>query len=223
MAAGKFGVVAAEGHKPRLVGDGNISGTKAASQIGEKVRLPHLENVQQSPEPPAPDEQQWVAWSWDVRGAHKLVPVRFEEQGFSCCVYNGQWYVYRCCYFGCKWAAYWFSRVGSFLLRHLHQFIYISHAAFLYVDDGVCLLPADVAPLVACCGLLFMCALGVPFSWEKMSFGQTFQSLGWCFDLTKPCAFVPQSKREKLLRQPEFGCRLDMVACMPLGIGDYMS
>ena len=126
-----------------------------------------------------------------VRGAHKLVPVRFEEQGFSCFVYSGQWYVYPCCYFGCKWAAYWFSRVGSFLLRHLHQFIYISHAAFLYVDDGVC--------LVACCGLLFMCALGVPFSWEKMSFGQTFQWLGWCFDLTKPCAFVPQSKREKLL------------------------
>ena len=56
VAAGKFGV-AAEGRKPRLVGDGTISGTKAASQIGEKVRLPHLENVQQFLSR-APEEQQ---------------------------------------------------------------------------------------------------------------------------------------------------------------------
>ena len=58
----------------------------------------------------------------------------------------------------------------------------------------------------ACCS---MCALGVPFSWEKMSFGQTssFQWLGWCFDLTKPCAFVPQSKREKLLPLLDLLCK----------------
>ena len=47
VAAGKLGVVCAPGRKPRLIGDGTISGTKDACQINEKVRLPSLECVQQ--------------------------------------------------------------------------------------------------------------------------------------------------------------------------------
>ena len=42
VAAGQFGVVCAEGRKPRLIGDGRVSGTKDGSQISEQVRLPNL-------------------------------------------------------------------------------------------------------------------------------------------------------------------------------------
>ena len=132
VAAGKFGVVCAEGRKPRLIGDGTVSGTKAASQISE-VRLPNLESVQRFVS--ANSGTSWTAWTWDVRGAHKLVKVARDEQGFQCFTFQGRWFVYRCCYFGARWSAFWFSRAGSFILRLLHRFFYIAHAAFLYVDD----------------------------------------------------------------------------------------
>lgn len=206
VAAGKLGVVCAPGRKPRLIGDGTISGTKDACQINEKVRLPSLECVQQfmSRMPP---EKPWCAWSWDVRGAHKLVRVREPECGFQCFAFEGKWYYYRCCYFGARWSAFWFSRVGSFLLRHLHRYIWIAHAAFLYVDDGLCLLPAEVGPLIAASSLLFMCALGVPFSWEKMSLGQDFVWLGWHFQLSTLRASVPEPKKTKLLPLLKVLCR----------------
>ena len=34
-----------------------------------------------------------------------------------CFVLEGEWFHYTSCFFGCKWAAYWFSRVGAFLVR----------------------------------------------------------------------------------------------------------
>ena len=43
LAAGKFGLVTTPGKKPRLVGDGTISGANGRSRILEKVRLPSLD------------------------------------------------------------------------------------------------------------------------------------------------------------------------------------
>ena len=199
LAAGKFGVVTAEGRKPRLIGDGTVSGTKDASKIPEKVHLPNLEAVQRFLS--RNQGQDWTALSFDVRGAHKLVKVAEGQQGYSCFIFDNRWFHYNCCYFGARWSAYWFSRVGSFILRHLHLWIRIAHGAFLYVDDGLCLLPSKVAPLVSCTCLLFLCALGAPLSWEKLAFGKVFTWLGWRFDLCALEARMPQQKADKLLPQ----------------------
>eukprot|EP00435_Cladocopium_sp_Y103_P043837 s2142_g12.t1 len=198
VAAGKLGVVCAEGRKPRLIGDGTVSGTKDACQICEKVRLPNLESVQRFLSKPSAVGS-WSAWSWDIRGAHKLVKVAEEEQGFSCFIFENRWFHYRSCYFGARRSAYWFSRVGAFIMRQLHRFIRIRHGAFLYVDDGLCLFPSDVAPLLACVGLLFMCAIGIPFSWEKMVLGREFAWLGWQFNVAELAVTIPLNKREKIL------------------------
>ena len=99
LAAGKFGLVTTPGKKPRLVGDGTISGANGRSRILEKVRLPSLDSVQCFISS-APAEQVWSALSFDVRGARKLVRVREDEQGYSCFVFEGEWYFYRSCYFG---------------------------------------------------------------------------------------------------------------------------
>lgn len=45
VAAGKLGVVQVPGKKPRLIGDGAVSGANGRSRIAEKVRLPSLESV----------------------------------------------------------------------------------------------------------------------------------------------------------------------------------
>lgn len=199
VAAGKFGVVTAEGRKPRLIGDGTVSGTKDASRIPEKVHLPNLEAVQRFLS--RNQDQDWTALSFDVRGAHKLVRVAEDQQGYSCFILDNRWFHYTCCYFGARWSAYWFSRVGSFILRHLHLWIRIAHGAFLYVDDGLCLLPSKIAPLVSCTCIMFLCALGVPLSWEKLAFGKVFTWLGWNFDLCALEARMPQQKSDKLLPQ----------------------
>ena len=133
LAAGKLGVVHAPGKKPRLIGDGSVSGANARSRILEKVRLPTLHSLQRFLSA-APPEMSWTALCFDVRGAHKLFKVREDEQGFSCFVLDGKWYCYRSCYFGCRWAAYWFSRLGGLLVRLLHQFVRIPHGLLLYVD-----------------------------------------------------------------------------------------
>ena len=70
----------------------------------QKVRLPRFLST-------APPGTSWTALCFDVRGAHKLVKVREDEQGLSCFVLDGKWYCYRSCYFGCRWAAFWFSRL----------------------------------------------------------------------------------------------------------------
>jgi hypothetical protein len=64
------------------------------------------------------------------------------------------------------WAAYWFLCASSFLVRLLHRWVWIPHA--LWVDDGLLLLPADVAPLVATTSLMFFLSIGVSISWGKI-------------------------------------------------------
>lgn len=93
---------------------------------------------------------QWAALSFDVRGAHKLVNVSPEEQGLSCFVVQGRWFAYRSCYFGCRWAAYWFARVGAFLVRHCHPFLWVKHSFFVYVDDGLALFPRMLGRSARC-------------------------------------------------------------------------
>ena len=165
VAAGKLGISQPPGKKPRLLGDGSISGSNSRSCIRETVSLPTLECIRRLLSLfPAGDE--WCAFSFDVRGAHKLVLVRDDEEGLSCFVLKGRWFVYRTCYFGCKWAAYWFSRVGGFLVRNLHRFIWVAHALLRYSDDGLELFPVQVAPLSASISVMFLAALGVPLSWD---------------------------------------------------------
>ena len=77
-----------------------------------------------------------------------------------------------------KWAAYWFSRVGAWLVRMLHRVIWVKHGLFLFVDDGLEFLPTAVAPLLALHSLMFLCGIGVPLSWGKLRFGQCLVWIG---------------------------------------------
>ena len=107
------------GKKPGLIWDGAISGANHPCVIEEKVRLPTFESVQRFMSLSGPDVQ-WGVLSFDAGGADKLVTVSPAEQGLSCFEFQGRWFAHRFCYFGCRWAAYWFSRVGAFLVRYCH-------------------------------------------------------------------------------------------------------
>ena len=198
LASGKLGVVHAPGKKPRLIGDGSVSGANAASRISEQVRLPGLQSIQRFLSLPEASNIAWVALSFDVAGAHKQVLVREREQGLCCFVLECTWYVYRSCFFGAKWSAYWWSRVGAWIVRMLHRFIFVPHGLFLYVDDGLLLVQKSVAPLIASAALMFLGALGVPLSWRKLDLGSELVWIGWKFCLDVGHASLPTDKIEKL-------------------------
>lgn len=130
----------------------------------------------------------WVDFSlesFDVAGAHKQVLIREDEQGLCCLVLNNLWYVYRSCFFGAKWSAYWWSRVGPWIVRMLHRFVWTQHGLLLYVDDGLLVVPVAVAPF------------GIPLSWRKLDLGTELAWIGWRFNLTLRHAFLPLDKAEK--------------------------
>ena len=198
VAAGKLGISHPPGKKPRLTGDGTVSGANPACRILEKVRLPTLESIQRFLSSSAVG-QRWAAFSFDVRGAHKLVRVRESEQGLSCFVVKGRWFVYRSCYFGCSWAAYWFSRVGAFVVRQTHRLLWVRHGLFLYVDDGLSLFPLEAAPLLSALCVMFLVSLGIPLSWEKLQLGEDLSWIGWSLRLSVRSACLPRDKQSKIL------------------------
>eukprot|EP00434_Breviolum_minutum_P007958 symbB.v1.2.007019.t1/scaffold427.1/size208084/1 len=197
LAAGKLGIVQAVGKKPRLIGDGSISGANGRCTIQERPRLPGLHGVQRFLSMCA-RESEWVALSFDVACAHKRVRVHDSEQGFGCFALEDELFVYRCCYFGAKYSAYWWSRVGGWITRMLHRFVWVSHALFLYVDDGM-LVPKSVAPLLASACLAFLSALGVPLSWRKVQLRSEIVWIGWRFCFKTATAALPSDKVAKIL------------------------
>ena len=198
LAAGKLGIVQAVGKKPRLIGDGSISGANGRCTIQERPRLPGLHGVQRFLSMCA-RESEWVALSFDVACAHKRVRVHDSEQGFGCFALEDELFVYRCCYFGAKYSAYWWSRVGGWITRMLHRFVWVSHALFLYVDDGMLLVPKSVAPLLASACLAFLSALGVPLSWRKVQLRSEIVWIGWRFCFKTATAALPSDKVAKIL------------------------
>ncbi|CAK9032456.1 Uncharacterized protein SCF082_LOCUS20081 [Durusdinium trenchii] len=87
--------------------------------------------------------RRFTALSFDIRGAHKLVRARSEEQEFSVFVFEDEWFAHRSAYFGCRWAAYWFSRVCKTAARAAQLFcnaVRVQAAAplrFLDIDGGL--------------------------------------------------------------------------------------
>ena len=142
VAAGKFGLVVAPGRKPRLIGDGSVSGANGRCRIEEKVRLPGFESIHRFLSR-VPRRTELVALSFDVRTSSFRLGQKNRVSPVSCWKANGSTTLP--VFFGCKWAAYWFSRVGAFLVRLLHRWIWLKHGLFLYVDDGLILLPAPIA------------------------------------------------------------------------------
>eukprot|EP00435_Cladocopium_sp_Y103_P046226 s1410_g13.t1 len=198
VAAGRLGVVQASGRKPRLIGDGSISGANRACKIPERTRLPGLHGVQRFLSLPEAAGEAWMAFSFDVAGAHKQILIREADQGLTCFVLEDCWYVYRSCYFGAKFSAYWWARTGAWLTRMLHKFIYLRHGFWLYVDDGLLLVPKRIAPLIAATCIMFLCALGVPLSWRKLAFGSELVWIGWKFCFSSGTILLPEDKAAKI-------------------------
>ena len=99
-----------------------------------------------------------------------------------------------CCHFGGKWSAYWWGRVGAYLVRTLHRALWVPHQLWLYVDDFLVRLRREQAPLQAAYLALTLSALGVPLSWPKLKLPDVVDWIGYSVSLHTSAWGLPDDK-----------------------------
>ena len=78
-------------------------------------------------------------------------------------------------------SAEWVQKKGVKILRLFHLFIWLSHAAFLYVDDYFWVQRKDVIHLT--CTPLCQC-LEIPINYKKCALSHAVHGIGWTFRIS---------------------------------------
>ena len=124
IAVGRLGVAYSDSRPPRLVVDSSVCGVNARCHIPERTTLPTAEDVIRC-YPLRGSNEELAGFSLDIKSAHKRVVIRTEEQGLLGFQIDGKLYFYRVCPFGATFSAFWWQRVGGWILRFFHLFIWL--------------------------------------------------------------------------------------------------
>ena len=197
VAVGKMNIVHSANRKTRLVIDSSICGTNSSCYIPERYSLPSLTSVMHS-FPLRNSNATLAGCSLDIKAAHKTIRVRRSEQGLLGVHMAEKHFFYNVCPFGATFSAYWFARLGGFILRTLRILVYISHFMALYVDDLLGMQDAQVVEMTLSVILAFCSAFGVPLSWHKLQLGFCISWIGWSINFRMGAVFIPQDKLDKL-------------------------
>ena len=122
------------------------------------------------------------------------------EQGLLGFSLNDSLYFYRVCPFGATFSAYWWQRLGGWILRFFHHAVWIPHAGWLYVDDYLWLQHRDIIPLIATFLALLCRGLNIPISWRKTELDVSISWIGWSFHFSAGYIDIPKDKRDKRLK-----------------------
>ena len=179
IAVGRLGVAYSDSRPPRLVRktarnpasgvDSSVCGVNARCHIPERTTLPTAKDVIRC-YPLRGTNEELAGFSLDIKSAHKRVVIRTEEQGLLGFHLDNKLYFYRVCPFGATFSAFWWQRLGGWILRFFRLFIRLSHAAFLYVDDYFWIQRKDVIHLTATTLALLCQCLGIPISWKNANY-----------------------------------------------------
>ena len=131
-----------------------------------------------------------------------VVKVRPEEHGLLMFRFRGNLYHYVVCHFGGRFSAYWWQRVGAFLLRQCHELLaFAPHKAWLYVDDLLSALHKEHARELFAIMIIFFAAINAPMSWKKAQFAQAINWCGWTVDFELDTIQLIGNKLNKLQGQ----------------------
>ena len=137
----------------------------------------------------------------DFKAAHKQVKIRPEERGLLLFSHRNVLYHYKVCHFGARFSAYWWQRVGAFLMRHIHSLLsFMPHKAWLYVDDILAALWRDKAREGLTLMVIFMQVINAPISWKKAQCEACIQWCGWEINFDYDTIKLSQNKILKLLQ-----------------------
>ena len=123
----------------------------------------------------------------DVRKAHRRIKVREEDWGLlGCQVDPGEIYINKVGSFGVASASYWWQRLMGILVRLVGVLMLgIEYFQLLYADDFQWSVDRchPVGPVGVI--LLFLSALGVPWTWKKLGRGREEAWVGYAFDYVR--------------------------------------
>ena len=200
-ALGKLNLVLAEGRDPRLVLDSTICGVNPKCHLPERVALPMASDVCLATQP-SDEHGAFTGASVDFKAAHKQVQIRPDEHGLLLFAFENKLYYYRVCHFGARFSAYWWQRVGAFLLRQIHHLLsHTPHKAWLYVDDLLTALWRPQAPAALTLIVIFLQAINAPISWKKAQFQDAITWCGWEVNFRLDTIQLTQAKIAKCISQ----------------------
>ena len=200
VALGKLNVVFADGKDPQLVLDSTICGVNPRCHIPERVALPMAADLRLATQP-HDSHGAFIGAFLDFKAAHKQVKIRPEERGLLLFSHLNVLYHYKVCHFGARFSAYWWQRVGAFLMRHIHSLLsFMPHKAWLYVDDILAALWRAQAREGLTIMVIFMQVINAPISWKKAQCEACIQWCGWEINFDYDTIKLSQNKILKLLQ-----------------------
>ena len=134
LALGKLGLALSDSRPPRLVMDASISGVNSQSRIPEKSLLLTANDVLRC-FPLRNSAEPLGCFSLDIQSAHKRIAVPPCHRGYLGFQVKGRFYFYGVCPLGASVSAHFWSCLAGALVRLWHRFVWLPHAAYLYVDD----------------------------------------------------------------------------------------
>ena len=116
VAVGRLGVAFSDSRPPRLVVDSSVCGVNDRCKLPERTTLPSAKDVIRC-FPLRNNSRELSGFSLDIKSAHKRVVLKESEQGLLGFSLNDSLYFYRVCPFGGTFSAYWWQRLGGWILR----------------------------------------------------------------------------------------------------------
>ena len=173
----------------RVVHDGT-HGIQVNTKIQQpnKMEFPQFDDLQafmrsfQLREP-----QERMLFAFDIRSAHRLVPVqpedwglqafRLEEDGDVYCNTRGT--------FGVASASFWWGRLAATLFRTFHRVLPREALIYLmlFADDGLALVGGEQYHHLAVALFVYLEVMEVPLSWRKTRGGFRTEWIGYTVDL----------------------------------------
>ena len=132
--------------------------------------------------------------AFDIKAAHRLVPVRKEDWGRQGCRGSKGDVVYLNTRgtFGVASAAFWWGRVAGTCFRALHRVLPRSSLFYLllFADDGLILSGGPHYQFQVLAVLLFLEVMEMPLSWKKCRGGFETEWIGYQVDLRGRCRSI---------------------------------
>ena len=202
VGLGKLGIAFSDSRPPRLVLDSSVCNTNQNCIIPERQCYPSARDVVESFPLRQCSEPQHAA-TFDIKSAHKRIVLSEHHQGLVGFTFQGRLFFYRVCPFGATFSAFWWGRLGAWLVRVWHRLIWVQHGLWLFVDDFLLTQPKSILPLFATLLALFCRVFRIPLSWKKCTLGPMVDWIGWRFNFFNGLVSIHPDKQSKLIAQIE--------------------
>ena len=146
VGLGKLGIAFSDSRPPRLILDSSVCNANQNCWIPERQCYPSVRDVLESFPLRTCSEPQHAA-TFDIKSARKRIVLAEHHQGLVGFTFQGKIFFYRVCPFGATFSAFWWGRLGAWLVRLFHRLIWVQHGLWLFVDDFLLTQPKQVLPL----------------------------------------------------------------------------